>query len=154
MKTHRIVSVVMAAVFFVSGCSTLSTISATQPGVSVRINEKAPAPAPVKHEFSVRALGSDFFAAKKDGAEPLYGVVPLQVNIGYIILDALFLAPLILWNARGAYPFYEIDYDRAIIRYSEDGKTWGQYSILREEMEYAKSYYTSPEIMALGTVQK
>jgi len=141
IRKLRILSLFMAVVFFVSGCSTLSTISSTQPNVSVRIMEKPNAPMPVKEELSVRTFGSYLFVAQKEGADPLYGVIPLHVNIGYIILDALFFAPLALLNARGAFPFYEIDYEKAIIRYSDDGKNWNDYKITSEESDYSKNYY-------------
>lgn len=141
MRMSKIVSVFMVVVFIVSGCSTLSTISSTQPDVSIRVMEKPYAPAPIKEELDVRTFGSYHFVAQKKGAEPLYGVIPLHVNPEYIILDALFFAPLILLNARGAYPFYEIDYDKSVIRYSEDGKQWSSYQITTEETDYAKNYY-------------
>lgn len=137
----RILSVIMAVVFFISGCSTLSTISSTQPDVSIRIMEKPYAPMPVKEELSVRTFGSYHFVAEKKGADPLYGIIPLQVNVGYIVLDALFFAPLVLFNARRAYPFYEIDYEKAIIRYSDDSQNWFNYKIQSEESDYAKIYY-------------
>ena len=50
-------------------------------------------------------------------------------------------APLILYNARGAYPFYELDYEKAIIRYSDDGQNWNDYKIAAEESDYSKIYY-------------
>jgi hypothetical protein len=141
IRVLRLLSVFMAVGFFVSGCSTLSTISSTQPDVSIRVMEKPHAPMPVKEELSVRTFGSYHFVAEKTGADPLYGVIPLHVNVGYIILDALFFAPLTLINARGAYPFYEIDYEKAIIRYSDDGQNWDTYNITSEESDYAKIYY-------------
>ena len=141
IRKYRILSMFMAVVFFVSGCSTLSTISSTQPDVSIRIMEKPYAPTPVKEELSVSTFGSYHFVAEKKGADPLYGAIPKQVNVGYIILDALFLAPLILYNARGAYPFYELDYEKAIIRYSDDGQNWNDYKIAAEESDYSKIYY-------------
>lgn len=141
IRTSRVLSIFMAAVFFVSGCSTLSTISSTQPDVSIRIMEKPYAPMPVKEELLVRTFGSYHFVAKKEGADPLYGVIPLHVNVGYIILDALFFAPLILINARGAYPFYDVDYEKAIIRYSDDGQNWFDYSVTSEESDYSRNFY-------------
>lgn len=141
IRRTRTLSVFMAVVFFTFSCSTLSTISSTQPDISIRIMEKPFAPMPVKEELAVRTFGSYHFVAEKKGSEPLYGIIPLYVNAGYIILDALFFAPLILLNARSAYPFYEIDYDKATIRYSEDGKNWYDYKIISEESDYSKNYY-------------
>jgi len=103
--------------------------------------EKPHAPMPIKEELSVRTFGSYHFVAQKNGADPLYGVIPLHVNAGYIVLDALFFAPLILINARGAYPFYEIDYEKAIVRYSDDGQQWYDYKITSEESDFSKNYY-------------
>ena len=141
IRVSQILSVFMAVVFFISGCSTLSTISSTQPDVSIRIMEKPYAPMPVKEELSVRTFGSYYFVAEKKGADPLYGIVPLYVKVENIILDALFFAPLVLLNARGAYPFYEIDYEKAIIRYSDNGQNWYDYKIIPEESNDSKIYY-------------
>jgi len=105
--------------------------------------EKPSAPAPVKEELSVRTFGSYHFVAEKKGGEPVYGVIPLYVNVGYIILDALFFAPIVLLNARSAYPFYEIDLEKKNIRYSDDGQNWYNYAITSEEFDYSKIYYNN-----------
>jgi hypothetical protein len=141
IRVSKLLSVVMAVVFFISGCSTLSTISSTQPDISIRIMEKPYAPTPVKEELSVRTFGSYYFVAEKKNADSLYGIIPLYVKVGNIILDALFFAPLVLFNARGAYPFYEIDFEKAIIRYSDDGQNWYDYKIIPEESNDSKIYY-------------
>ena len=141
IRRYRVLSFFMAGVFFISGCSTLSTISSNQPDVSIRIMEKPYTPMPVKEEFQVRTFGSYHFVAEKKGADPLYGIIPLYVKIENIILGALFFAPTILFTARGAYPFYEIDYEKAIIRYSNDGQGWYDYKIQSEESDYSKIYY-------------
>jgi len=141
IRLSQILSVFMAVVIVISGCSTVSSISSIQPDVSIRVMEKPHAPMPIKEELSVRTFGSYHFVAQKNGADPLYGVIPLHVNAGYIVLDALFFAPLILINARGAYPFYEIDYEKAIVRYSDDGQQWYDYKITSEESDFSKNYY-------------
>ena len=141
IRKLRTLSIFMAVIFFISGCSTLSTLSSTQPDVSIRIMEKPYAPMPVKEELSVRTFGSYHFVAEKKGADPLYGIIPLYVKVENIILDALFFAPLVLLNARGAYPFYEIDYEKMVIRYSNDGQNWYDYKITSEESDYSKIYY-------------
>lgn len=141
LRVSKILSVFIVVVFFISGCSTLSTISSTQPDVSIRIMDKPYAPMPVKEELSVRTFGSYYFVAEKKGDDPLYGIIPLYVKVENIVLDALFFAPLVLLNARGAYPFYEIDYKKAIIRYSDDGQNWYDYKIIPEESNDSEIYY-------------
>ena len=93
IRKLRTLSIFMAVIFFISGCSTLSTLSSTQPDVSIRIMEKPYAPMPVKEELSVRTFGSYHFVAEKKGADPLYGIIPLYVKVENIILDALFSLP-------------------------------------------------------------
>ena len=152
IRRFRILSLLMAAVVLTSSCSTLSTISSTQPDVYIRIMDKPSALAPVKEELSVTTFGSYRFMAEKKGSDPLYGVIPLYVNVGYIILDALFFAPTVLFNARSAYSFYEIDYDKAIIRYSDDGKHWYDYKIISEEIDHSRNYYN--DLKAQSSVSK
>ena len=132
----------IALVFIVmSGCTAMTTISSTQPGVSIRITDKSYVSMPVKDEFSVTTFGNYEFLAEKDGQEPLYGILPLKVNGGYIALDVLFFAPAVFFNAREVYPYYEIDIEKSLIRYGIDNMNLTDWKILPEESEQAIKYY-------------
>jgi hypothetical protein len=141
MKNNKIVILIISATYFIlSGCTAMTSIRTTQPDVSLQIKDKSYSSTPVVDEFVVRTFGSVEFVAKKDGRE-LYGLLPLKFNGGYLALDILFFTPAMLFNLREVYPYYEIDFDKALIRYSKDNKYWYDQKIFEEETVLAQQYF-------------
>jgi len=86
---------------------TLSAVSAGMPN-------SGPTDAAIE---STTSFGNYEFRADAPGYEPLYGILPLKFNGGYLALDILFFAPAAFFNLREVYPFYEFDLDKKNVRY-------------------------------------
>lgn len=140
-KLRNIVSVICIFIFIISGCTAMTNIKSTQPGVTLKVTDKSYSTLPAKDEFGVTTFGNYEFVAKKDGHEPLYGVLPLKINGGYLALDILFFAPACFFNLREVYPYYDIDVEKKMIRYSTDNNIWYDLFVTQEETEQAKKYY-------------
>lgn len=141
MKKAKLLILVIGAIFLMAGCTVTTNIKFTQPGVTLKIKDKAYAAGPVKDDFAVTTFGSYEFVAEKEGHEPVYGIIPLRLNGDYLLVDIIFFAPACFINLFGVYPYYEIDMDKSIIRYSTDNVNWSDLYISNEESAYAKKYY-------------
>jgi hypothetical protein len=115
MRSTTIMAAALAAAL--AGCSAMTTISATQPNASVTIAKSASSGVPRTEKFSTTSFGNYEFRADAPGYEPLYGILPLKFNGGYLALDILFFAPAAFFNLREVYPFYEFDLDKKNVRY-------------------------------------
>jgi len=128
-----------AAAAAVSGCTTTSTLGAPSAGTTVVVKTSAGSATPRTDTFQATSFGNFEFRAERPGAEPLYGILPLKFNGGYLAADILFFAPLMFVNLREPYPFYEFDLDKRVVRYrlkSTDG--WTMYEPTAAEQARAQ----------------
>lgn len=137
----KLTSMVTLICFFISGCTAMTTISSKQSNVSLRIENQTFSSLPAKNEFPVTTFGPYVYLAEKEGYDPLYGILPLSVDIGSVILDSLLFAPALFFNVRYVFPYYEIDIDKKLIRFSHDGRQWWESNVSPEETEQAKAYF-------------
>ncbi len=57
---------------------------------------------PVSKTYKATSFGQYRFRAEKPGMEPMYGLIPLKFNSGYLVADILFFATCrVLQPARG-----------------------------------------------------
>ena len=82
-------------------------------------------------------------ASASPGFDPLYGVLPLKFNGGYLALDILFFfAPAMFFNLREGYPYYEFDMDKRVVRYKKHpSDPWVNYQPSEAESQRAKGHF-------------
>ncbi|HEY7866027.1 MAG TPA: hypothetical protein VIC51_08495, partial [Psychromonas sp.] len=61
--------------------------------------------------------GKYVFKASSEGKKPIYGLVPLKFNAGYLAADIMFFAPAMFFNLREVYPHYQFDINAGVVRY-------------------------------------
>jgi hypothetical protein len=98
--------------------------------------------APVEGRVPRTTFGKYPVKISKEGSETFYGILPLNVSSGVILLDALFFAPAAFFNVQGAFPYYEFDLERNVIKYkSSSDDNWLEYKVPGPERERAKRFY-------------
>jgi hypothetical protein len=76
--------------------------------------------------------------------EPMYGLVPLKFNGGYLAAGILFFAPATFYNLREVYPFYEFDAAHGVVRYRKrEQDPWMTHTPTAAEAERAKAYFAT-----------
>jgi hypothetical protein len=124
------------------GCTTVSTMSTAQPDVAIAVGERTYSTLPVTDTFLATTFGNYEFKASKPGQEPLYGLLPMKFNPGYLVLDILFFAPATFFNLREPYPFYMFDLDKRVIRFKrKENEDWREYSPVSAESATAQRYF-------------
>ena len=130
---------VAGAAVAVAGCTAMTTISSTQPGAKIAIKTSPAVEASRTETFAATTFGQYEFRAEADGREPLYGLLPLKFNGGYLAADILFFAPAAFFNLREVYPYYEFDLEQRVVKYRHKATDeWVTYKPLQAEAERAK----------------
>ncbi|MEJ2419169.1 MAG: hypothetical protein P8Y45_20025 [Exilibacterium sp.] len=141
---NKISGIFLGSLFFLSGCTATTSFEAAQPDVSLRINEK-PRFNIVEnpdHTYSTTSFGQYKFKAEKEGMKPMYGLIPLKFNGGYLATDILFFAPAMFFNLREVFPYYQFDLESNEVRYKKkESDEWTIYKPKVEEVEHAKTYF-------------
>ena len=97
---------------------------------------------PVEGRVPRTTFGKYPVKISKEGSETFYGILPLNVSAGVIILDALFFAPAAFFNVQGPFPYYEFDLERNVIKYKSSSEdNWLEYNVPGPERERAKRFY-------------
>jgi hypothetical protein len=127
---------------FVTGCSATSTLQSTQPNTEIKVKTGSESATPRSESFGLTSFGNYEFEAKTAGHEPLYGVLPLKFNGGYLALDILFFAPATFFNLREVFPYYQFDVPGGVVRYKKsETDEWTVYTPPPNESERAKEYF-------------
>lgn len=125
-----------------AGCSATTSLETVQQDVSVRVNGGAPLDLSKDHTYSTTSFGQYRFKAEKEGMEPMYGLLPLKFNGGYLAADILFFAPALFFNLREVFPYYQLDTESNEVRYRKsESAAWMTYKPELEEVRNAKSYF-------------
>lgn len=127
-----------------SGCTATTNFEAVQSDVSLRVNENPEFNIVnnSNHRYSTTSFGQYKFKAEKEGVEPMYGLIPLKFNGGYLAVDILFFAPAMFFNLREVFPYYQFDIENNEIRYKKKkSDEWTIYKPKAEEVEHAKRYF-------------
>ncbi len=127
-----------------AACTAKTSFNAADEGLMLRINEDEPFAVgeATERTYATTSFGNYKFKASKEGADPMYGLIPLKFNGGYLAADILFFAPAMFFNLRGVFPEYEFDMDEGVIRYRlkpEDG--WTSYQPSPAEADNARNYF-------------
>ncbi|NKF49226.1 hypothetical protein G3R49_01365 [Shewanella sp. WXL01] len=143
--TNKLIAVAAAAL--ISGCSSVASMKSVDQAVQVEINADSALTltkdSAVEKEYNTTSFGQYKFKAKPEaGGEPMYGLIPLKFNGGYLAADILFFAPAMFFNLREFYPFYEFDFAQGEVKYKKNEQdNWMIYRPSPEEVEHAKTYF-------------
>jgi hypothetical protein len=139
---HNLLLILAAAAL--SACSATTTMHAVDPGVSVKINKDASLAlsAPISRTYPTTSFGQYHFRVGRAGMEPMYGVMPLKFNGGYLAADILFFAPATFFNLREVFPFYQFDVATGTVQYrKKSSDPWTRYTPTPAEAARAKAYF-------------
>ncbi len=136
----KICAVAIAATLL-AACSSMTTISSTRPGTQLAVKEKRLA-LPAHENMKGTSFGNYEFKAVDDGFDPFYGILPLSFKGGHLAADIILFAPGAFFNLRAAFPFYEIDVGKGVIRYRKtEQEAWNEYRPKPEEAARARTYF-------------
>lgn len=145
MNAKHILAVAVAATLL-SACTATTSLRSTDPDLAIKINQDAPLVLknPVSKTYKATSFGQYRFRAEKPGMEPMYGLIPLKFNSGYLVADILFFAPAAFYNLREVYPFYEFDVEKNEVRYKKNaGDQWTVYKPTPAEVARAQAYFAN-----------
>ena len=92
--------------------------------------------------YSTTSFGQYQFKLESEGHEPMYGLMPLKFNGGYLAADILFFAPAMFFNLREVFPYYQFDLEHKEIRYKKNIEdSWTVYKPEAAEVNRAKAYF-------------
>lgn len=131
-------------VALLSACTATTSLRSSDPSLAVKINDDAPLVLknPISKTYKATSFGQYRFRATQEGIEPMYGMMPLKFNGGYLAADILFFAPAAFYNLREVYPFYEFDVAQGVVRYKKnEGDQWISYKPTAAEAERAQAYF-------------
>ncbi|TVU69714.1 MULTISPECIES: hypothetical protein [Cobetia] len=127
-----------------AGCSANTTISSPSETAKINLKDVSRNQSTVQQELPTTSFGNYEFEVMDEQKAPMYGILPLKFNGGYLALDILLFAPGAFFNLREVYPYYEIDHDQGVVRYrSEKGGEWTTYTPTQEEAERARKYFAA-----------
>lgn len=142
-NTSRLV-VVLCCAALLAACSSTAQFKSNAPGATMTIrgaSEKTELPR--SENLSSKATTQYEFMATTPRGEPLYGILPLKVNAGKIVMSILFFAPaLFIGGFRDPYGFYEYDPEAKSLRYKfAEADDWYTYIPTKSESDRAKNYF-------------
>jgi hypothetical protein len=126
---------------FLTACTATTNITAHQQGAMVDIATTTKTNTPRSETLSATTFGNYEFRAQAPGFEPLYGILPLKFNGGYLALDILFFTPATFFNLREAYPFYDFDIAKRVVRFRKGSEDWKTYTPSGAESTRARKVY-------------
>jgi len=138
------ISLVATLIVALSGCTATTSFESAQKDVSLTINDKQTIDISKSNNntYYATSFGQYIFKAEKEGTEPMYGLIPLKFNGGYLAADILFFAPAMFYNLREVYPYYKFDLERKEVLYKKkETDQWRFYKPLPDEIERAKRYF-------------
>jgi hypothetical protein len=144
-NTSRLV-VLLSCAALLQACSSTAQFKSTAPGTTMSIRGASDkTEMPRSEDLSSKATTQYEFVATAPQSEPLYGILPLKVNAGKIVMSIMFFAPaLFIGGFRDAYGFYEYDPASKSLRYKfNETDDWYTYVPTKSESDRAKNYFDS-----------
>jgi hypothetical protein len=128
--------------FSLAGCSATTNLQSMQQNTQLRVKTSTQTTVPRTEELSTTSFGNYEFEAKVDGHEPMYGILPLKFNGGYLTVDILLFAPGAFFNLREVFPYYQFDVANGVLRYRKtEAEEWASYTPTPAEAQRAKAYF-------------
>ncbi|WP_372880606.1 hypothetical protein [Psychromonas sp.] len=145
MKKSKFISVLSVACIL-SACSAQTSFQSINEEVELKVNKNEPITIieNTSQTYSTTSFGQYVFKATSDDKEPIYGLIPLKFNGGYLAADIMFFAPAMFFNLREVYPYYQFDVDAGVVRYKKkEEDSWVTYTPTKAEAERAKKYFSN-----------
>ena len=126
------------------GCATTAHFTSTPDNATFEISGSyVRGTTPKTGSVSRTTFGKYKVKAEKEGCEPIYSILPLDVSIGTIAVDIALFAPALFFNIQRAFQFYEFDFEKGTIKYRKaESRPWHTYdpsdSLKAEVQEYFK----------------
>ena len=141
MNRMKLMAVALAS--GLAGCSATTSFQSSPSDLSLRVNEGSPLNLAQSHTYPTTSFGQYKFKAEQPGQDPMYGILPLKFNGGYLAADILFFAPALFFNLREVFPHYQIDAEKQEIRYrKKPSEAWSVYRPTPDEIQHAKTYFS------------
>jgi len=143
---------ILVTSLLIAGCSSTASIKTENNIANITINDKAPVTlspdTPIKETYSTTSFGQyKFKISETNGNKPMYGVIPLKFNGGYLAADILLFAPAMFFNLREFFPFYEFNIESGIIKYKKnESDEWISYQPTKDEINSAQTYFNRIEM--------
>lgn len=138
----RVLSVLLIVTVFISGCAAKTSFTSAQTETTLNVKTGQTTNLPREEEFNTTSFGNYEFVAEHPDYEPLYGILPLKFNGGYMALDILFFAPALFFNLREVFPYYEFDMEKKVVQFKkEENDPWQTYTPLDVEEARAKRFF-------------
>lgn len=129
------------AALLVSACSSMTTISSPHAGTQLTLKDRTMS-LPAHESLRGTSFGNYEFKAVENGADPFYGILPLSFHGGHLAADIILFAPGAFFNLRAAFPFYDVDVEKGVIRYRKSAQdAWSEYRPKAEEIARARSHF-------------
>lgn len=148
MNATRILNTSLLAALL-TGCSATTSFQASAPDTALQVNQFSALDLnqPSQQTYPTTSFGQYHFKAYSEDGEPMYGLIPLKFNGGYLLADILFFAPATFFNLREVYPHYELDTREGVVRYRKNPQqSWTSYRPSAAEAERARTYFTRSSI--------
>lgn len=141
MSRMKLMGVALAA--GLAGCSATTSFQDSSSDLSLLVNDSTFLDIKQSHTYPTTSFGQYRFRAEQPGHEPMYGILPLKFNGGYLAADILFFAPALFFNLREVFPYYKIDPEKQEIRYRKSrSDQWSVYRPTPDEIQHAKIYFS------------
>jgi hypothetical protein len=152
--------------FLCTACSTKAVLLSKPEKANLTVGKSdISGTTPITSSIGRTTFGSYPFKVEKEGYEPMYGRLPLNVSGVAITMDILFFTPALFFNAQRAFPFYEFDLEKRVVNYKRRrGDAWKEYVVKEEEQVGAMSFFgvssqganvaTMPTVSPTDTVPK
>ncbi|POZ62974.1 hypothetical protein [Chromobacterium alticapitis] len=127
-----------------SGCAATTTMSSSAPKAAIAIHQDKQVvnmDLPQTRSYSTTSFGNYEFKATAEGKPPLYGLLPLKFNGGYLATDIVLFLPALFFNLREVFPYYDFDLEHGVVRYrSKATDAWTAYTPSQAEADRARSH--------------
>jgi hypothetical protein len=141
-RALRLAAMFLGAVVL-QGCVTAQFKPAT-PGTTLAIRGASDKQQlPRNEDLASKTVGQYEFMAVTPQGDKMYGILPLKLNPGKIVMSALFFAPAIfIAGIRDPFNFYEVDPATNTLRYKmNEADEWTSRVPSKSESERAKTYF-------------
>lgn len=141
---NKISVFILTASIFIVGCTATTRFDSVQSDVTIKVNKWQEIVVAEKTEkkYQTTSFGQFKFKAEKEGLDPMYGLIPLKFNGGYLAADILFFAPAMFFNLREVFPFYQFDLEKNEVRYKKKAADeWTVYTPTPKEIEHAQRFF-------------
>lgn len=129
-----------AATLALAACSATTHFAAVQPETKLALAKSTATEVPRSEKLATTSFGNYVFRAEAPGTEPLYGILPLKFNGGYLAADILFFAPAAFFNLREPFAQYEFDLARRQVKYRQaESQAWTMYTPSEAEAQRART---------------